>query len=154
MSKKIGKTQSQSPRNITKVGKVKYHSNGKVKSKGFYVNGEKHGLETKWDENGVKRNEVNHKAGNPHGLWIKWREDGSKWFQTMWEAGAEQGIQTDWYNSGERAVEIYLIQNKELTRIDWDKEGNVIRTDFPTLPKTQQQSQSLNRKITFKDISR
>ncbi len=122
-----------------KIKIIKTHySNGEIKSTS-YVNGVKHGLDTKRREDGTKLHEIMWKNGKQHGVQTEWYQDARKYFEEMWRGGEEHGMSTEWYESGEKQREIYRYHAQEVGRMDWDKNGDMTRVIFTishSTPKT------------------
>ncbi|MCX7743287.1 MAG: trypsin-like peptidase domain-containing protein [Flavobacteriales bacterium] len=53
-----------------------YYKNGKMSSRGFFVNGKIDGTYKTWFESGARSSEVQYKNGVLHGLYINWYESG------------------------------------------------------------------------------
>lgn len=76
-------------------------------------------------------------------MWVGGKEYGLK---RIWNAlGGKHseitsfGLYTCWHENGRKIQEKYYIRHKEHGRIDWDKEGNVIRVDFAAPAATPKQ---------------
>ncbi len=111
--------------------KVTYHKSGNIESKISYVNGERNGLDRRWDEyDGRKRWRVMRRHGKKHGRYIDWYADGQERQEAMWRDGGRHGVETMRYENGRKEWESYLLNEKEYARIKWDDEGNVIETKF------------------------
>ncbi len=130
--------------NHKKQGLVtEWHPNGKVKSKKNYKNNQRHGLCIEWYEwstyqtlqRAYKRQETNYKDGARHGLHSQWYENGQKEYETNYKDGARHGMDSCWYENGPKESVEYFVLAKSYARIDWGKEGNVIKTEIPTHPR-------------------
>ncbi len=86
------------------------HDNGEIESKTPYVDGEKHGLETEWDENGVK-----------------------KW-ENIWVDGKQHGVMGWWAGNGSKLMEVYYTHNKLSASIQWNEKKKVAVAIFPNPP--------------------
>ncbi len=142
---------------------TKLHPNGEVKSEINYKNNQRHGLCIDWYENGhkqfesywkdgkmhgvatywsrdqafqraSKRQETNHKDGAHHGLHSQWYENGQKEYETNYKGDVRHGMDSCWYENGQKESVEYFVLAKSYARIDWGKEGNVTKTELPTLP--------------------
>ncbi len=118
--------------------KVTRYTNGRISSKTPYVNGKKHGVDSRWFKNGKKEIERMWKEDKRHGMYSGWYENGQKRWEEMWKEGKQHGVETSWYENGEREEEIYYIAGKVYARIGWDEEGNVTKAKFrtPAQPRT------------------
>ncbi len=117
----------------TKI-KTTYYDNGKVKSKITYANGKWHGAERWWWDNGKKDSLIMWRMGKKHGIRLAWYKNGAVARQEMRTNDKRQGMTTYWWKSGQKSKEIYYFHDKEYAHIKWNEEGNVIKTNFPTLP--------------------
>ncbi len=45
------------------------------------------------------------------------------------------GLERYWYENGEKQQEICFVRDKEYAKMEWDKKGNVIEANFPTLKR-------------------
>ncbi len=127
MSKKTGKSQNPQPQ--TKV-KITHHSNGKAKSKTAYINGERHGMQTFWDESGVKVCEQMWRDGEKHGLEIGWPGGDTKRWEEWWRADKLHGVVTWWRENGRKETETYYLRGQVLSELAWDEIGNVSAVTF------------------------
>ncbi len=113
---------------------IEYHPNGKVKSEKNIKNLKAHGVFAWWYKNGQKEYEVNYKDGDTDGMTSWWHENGQKGYELKYKDGVKHGIRIFWYESGQKEMEEYCILDEKYARIDWDEEGNVIKTEIPTPP--------------------
>ncbi len=95
-------------RNYPKI-EMKYHPNGKVKSKTTFVKGKENGVEIMRQENGQKK------------------------YERMWRAGKEHGMETMWYEDGQKKEEVLFASNMLLGGIEWVKEWNVAEVLSPNI---------------------
>ncbi len=108
-----------------------------------YKNDKRHGLSTYWHEGftieGVyKHLEINHKHDKKHGLTVKYHESGKKKYEKGWIDDEEHGLSTWWDGDGAKEKEEYLIQDRGLACIEWNKEANVTAVDIsPSLSITK-----------------
>ncbi len=124
MSEKINKINNPFPK--TKVN-ITHHSNGKVKSKTYYVNDKRHGAQIGWYENGVKWREQMWRDGKKHGVETYWRDNGTKGWVEMWRDGERHGVATGWHENGLKRGEECFVNNAPYAGIEWNKEGNATR---------------------------
>ncbi len=110
------------------------YPNGRAESKITYANGKKNGLGIEWYESGAKHHEEAWVDGKPHGVWGGWDEDGRKWYERMWVDGNQWSFGTYWHGNGEKKFETLHLKRQVYANIEWDAEGNVIKTDFPIIP--------------------
>ncbi len=130
---------------------VSYHRNGKLNSKILYVNGKKHGVSTYWWKEGPKWVKEIWNKGKEHGLKTKWYESGQKYSEEMWIDGKLHGAQTYWWRNGRKQMELHFFQDRELSRIFFDKEGGVTEINFPSQPTPPSAAKT---KTTLKTISK
>ncbi len=108
-----------------------HHSNGVVQYKTTYVNGRKHGVETRWDDDNQKKSEEMWRKGEKHGVDTYWDEGYAKIWQTIFSKGDAYGVETVWHKNGSRRIETYFIRSKVIAQILWDEKGNVSEVKFP-----------------------
>ncbi len=113
---------------------IEYHPNGNKKSEKNEKNLKKHGLWTWWYENGQKEYEINYKDGAHRGVTSWWYKSGQKRYELKYKDGELHGIKSCWYESGKKEMEEYCILGERYASIDWNKEGNVTKTEIPTQP--------------------
>jgi len=87
-----------------------YASNGNVLEQGKYVDGQKHGKWTNWNEDGQKTGEVKFDHGQRDGKWQIWDEKGILRYVMFYEVGEKVGT---WLVYNETGT---LEQEKEFTR--------------------------------------
>ncbi len=136
--------------------KVIRHGNGEVESETPYVDGKKHGLQTRWYDDGTKEREERYKAEKKHGMETWWHENGEKWCERKWMEGKMHGMETGWYEggqkhweemwkedkrhgvysrwweNGQKRYEAHYLDHEVYAEIEWDKRGIVTEVEFPT----------------------
>ncbi len=81
---------------------VEYWPGGEKKVEAELIDGRVHGRLTEWDEDGQLASQVEYRDGELHG-----------------EAVA-------WYENGQKLAEVEFIDGEEVSRREWDEEGNPI----------------------------
>ena len=56
----------------------------------------------------------------------EWRR-GKKWFNSPYKDGKPEGLTTVWHPNGEKASELTYKDGKEVSKTEWDEEGNEIK---------------------------
>jgi antitoxin component YwqK of YwqJK toxin-antitoxin module len=84
-----------------------FHTNGRLKEEGKYVNGQRSGKWTQYNELGKVTTVANFVNDAKHGSWLVWDDNGNKRFEMN-------------YNNGKR-IGIWKM---------WDEEGNLTTKDF------------------------
>ncbi len=152
------------------------HPNGKVKSKTNYKNNQRHGLCSEWYESGhkkfewcwkdgkrhgvatywvadptfqraYKRQSVNYKYGAHHGLNSEWYESGQKQHEVNYKDGLKHGTNSWWDENGQKVSAGYYVLDEKYACIFFSKEGNVTKTEIPTLPHPTASPDKTNHKI-------
>ncbi len=146
---------THNPPNPTRE-KISYYPNGNIRSKTPLVTDKKHGTQFAWHEDGSKWYEIMWLSGKQHGPEVGWWGNGSKWLQEIWRNGKKHGFETvryengaknyermwvdgkhhgpevGWWENGTKKEEIQHLRNKTFASMEWDKEGNVTATNFPS----------------------
>ncbi len=112
---------------------LKKHKNGLKEVKGNYENGKEYGLTTYWYENGQKRLEINYKNGKEHGLETKWDENGQKESKVIFKDGKKHGITIGWYENGQKKFEVNYKNDKHVSNINWDENGEIAGVLMPVI---------------------
>ncbi|MBT8254122.1 MAG: hypothetical protein HKN00_00150 [Flavobacteriaceae bacterium] len=113
-----------------------YFKNGRIKSKGTYTFGKKHGLIEEWFDNGQKKSEGQYKEGRKYKSYRKWYQNGAKqeeaiardvilpgfssisrWYKNgrvsyLYELGKDKNSVTGWHDNGVLKSKYY---EKEIT---------------------------------------
>lgn len=77
-----------------------WFENGNPEYRGFYENGQLHGLETAWHRNGQKWTEQQYEHGVRHGYRRNWDEKGRLRGEEYYENGRPHGLWTLWKDDG------------------------------------------------------
>lgn len=98
-----------------------------TKSKSIYINGRKHGLETKWYSNKQKAEERYYSNGKKVKKHIGWRADGAMKFEYHFNAnGAYVGNRKEWYPNGQLMLSFNYTDGKETGNQQmWNSDGKV-----------------------------
>ena len=88
-------------KNIRTGGWTFWYEDGQKESEGRYVDHQREGLWTNWDENGQK-SKGEYKDGKQEGLWTEWRENGKKWGEGEYKDGKIKGLWTYWRDNGHK----------------------------------------------------
>ncbi len=121
-----------STKSIKSTVKTKYHPNGIIESKTSYVKRINHGVDIGWYSNGQKWYEQIHKQSKKYGSQKWWHVTGAKMWEETCVEGESHGVAREGDEYGNKLVEVYYLQGREYARIDWDEEGSVIKSDFPS----------------------
>jgi len=124
------------------VGK---HPNGQKISKVTLKDGKRHGLSNSWYENGQKRGESNFKDDklwtavqwkpngekcpvtnvvNGNGVQVFYHDNGQKAWEETLKDGKWHGLSTSWYENGQKKEELTFKNGRQISRKDWDEDGN------------------------------
>ena len=93
----------------------------------FYAPGESKpfdGVAVGYHADGGKREERYFADGLPNGPSTAWHENGVKQAEGMMKDGQYDGAWTTWHANGERQSEYVYEDGKEVSRQEWDEEGN------------------------------
>jgi len=85
-----------------------WYITGQMATKGYLMNGKKHSIERVWHKNGQLKTEANYNLGTPEGRSIIWDENGQK------------------------SYERYYYDRKVIRKIEWGKNGKIIK-EWPTI---------------------
>ena len=120
-------------------GVVAKHENGQKQMEGTFEDGKPEGLATSWHENGQKRSEVTHKDGKPEGLMTGWYDTGQKSLEVTFKDGKPEGLATSWHENGQKEMEGTFKDGKEVSKTEWDEEGNEATAPADTVDNTPAQ---------------
>ena len=71
--------------------------------------------------------ETNLVSGKPDGLTTLWDENGQKKEELNYKDGKREGLSTSWHDNGQKKEEVNFKDGKEVSRKEWDEEGNEIK---------------------------
>lgn len=77
-----------------------FYATGKLKEKGGYLKGERHGVWIRYDENGNKIAEGIYDQGVKNGRWSIWDENGVKRFEFFYMNGQKYSVWSSWDDKG------------------------------------------------------
>ena len=76
---------------------------------------------------GQKKAEIRYRDGVPDGMQTSWYENGQMKSEHGYRYGVPVGTWRSWYENGQLAEEIENRDGVEVSRQDWDENGNPIR---------------------------
>ena len=76
-----------------------FYSNGQQATQIDFVNGKRHGIESRWFEDGTKKFEGRFKDNILVGVFEEWYQNGQRKSQAVWEGGKRESI-TEWDQNG------------------------------------------------------
>lgn len=108
----------------------RWHDNGQIEGKEYYIYGDAEGKWPSWYENGNRSSLGGFSKGEKTGLWKYWDSDG--WLKTEVTYTDKGNLRTDYYPSGQKmAVGVFAQSGKIGQWVYWDASGAVkARCDF------------------------
>jgi hypothetical protein len=79
---------------------VKYHDNGKIQERCFYIDDKRHGLYTSYYDNGNVYEQITFEHGVYHGQYISHYYNGNVYEQVTFEHGKRHGLYTSHHDNG------------------------------------------------------
>ena len=84
------------------------------------------GMMAEYWPGGEKKAEGELLDGKVNGKVTEWYEDGGMKSETGYRAGVLQGMATGWYENGRKQAEVEFADGEEVSRREWDEEGNPV----------------------------
>ncbi len=84
------------------------------------------GMMAEYWPGGEKKVEAELVDGQVSGRLSEWHEDGRKSSQTEYREGKLHGKAISWYDNGQKQAEVEFQEGEEISRREWDEEGNPI----------------------------
>ncbi len=84
------------------------------------------GMMAEYWPGGEKKAEGELLDGQVNGKVIEWYEGGGMKSQTEYRGGELQGTAIGWYENGRKQAEVEFVDGEEVSRREWDEEGNPI----------------------------
>ena len=91
-----------------------------------YVNGQRHGFATYWNENGQKRYEIPYVNGQQYGLATGWHTNGQKRYEIPYINGQRHGLITEWFSDGLLRYVEKMHQNQMVWRILFPSQEQIL----------------------------
>jgi len=76
-----------------------FYSNGQQATQIDFVNGKRHGIESRWFEDGTKKFEGRFQENTLVGVFEEWHQNGQRKSQAVWQGGKRESI-TEWDENG------------------------------------------------------
>jgi hypothetical protein len=76
-----------------------FYSNGQQATQIDFVNGKRHGVESRWFEDGTKKFEGRFQDNTLVGVFEEWYQNGQRKSQAVWQGGKRESI-TEWDENG------------------------------------------------------
>lgn len=103
-----------------------YHNNGQLRSIGAYSKGRKVGLWKQWHSNGKQANEGRYKDGKAQGPWRFWHDTGRLEKTVNMVDDKEHGFYKQYYPSGKLMQKGFMVENlREGENWQYDSLGNL-----------------------------
>ncbi len=83
----------------------------------------------KWN-NGQKKTEGEYRNDQKEGKWTEWYKPGIT-IEGEYRKGREEGKWEAWHENGQKAAEVEYRDDAEVSRIEWDTNGNLIQPPQP-----------------------
>jgi len=116
---------------------VSYHPNGQIKTEGEFRDGKRNGIFTLWFQDGLKQLEEEYWDGREEWRLTQWYRNGQKCSEGMLKKGQSTcqgelqsiavGLWTYWYQNGQKKRDSEYQDGIEISRVEWDEYGNLIR---------------------------
>ncbi|MDP8236610.1 MAG: hypothetical protein P9M08_09515 [Candidatus Erginobacter occultus] len=84
------------------------------------------GMMAEYWPGGEKKVEAELVGGQVHGRLTEWYEDGQEASRAEYRDGQLYGEAVAWYEDGQKLAEVEFIDGEEVSRREWDEEGNPI----------------------------
>jgi antitoxin component YwqK of YwqJK toxin-antitoxin module len=76
-----------------------FYSNGQQATQIDFVNGKRHGIESRWFEDGAKKFEGRFQENTLVGVFEEWHQNGQRKSQAVWQGGKRESV-TEWDENG------------------------------------------------------
>jgi hypothetical protein len=122
--------------------KTTWHRNGRIASVEPYQRGLLHGECCQWNENGDLLGSYRMKRGT--GIQFEWYDDGQLHLEFSTVDGWFTGRKRSWYRDGKLASEVWLCENREVSRTQYLKEA-ANHPEWPHYPKEKRAQRPVPR---------
>ncbi len=96
---------------------------GQSQARASFLQGQRHGLETRWHANGRRERQQHWRHGQLHGSHIHWDDGGNKLWHTAYDDGVPVRAQS-WHAGGTVQSDIRYREGRVISRQEWDANGS------------------------------